>query len=192
MQEKCSHDGRKRKGLEGMATKGSEFFDELGVTIAKTAKGLGEKAELLYETQRLRSRISGEERLIGRIKEDLGNILYQHYLDGEELPDEQRILCEQIEQHKASIEEYKKKMASYKKKKVCPSCKRHVDQSVSFCPYCGAACPDEETEDKDEDVVAVVSPEDVVEEPANTEEGEEKQEESQEQTGSEKEEKKEA
>ena len=156
-----------------MATKGSEFFDELGVTIAKTAKGLGEKAELLYETQRLRSRISGEERLIGRIKEDLGNILYQHYLDGEELPDEQRILCEPIEQHKASIEEY------------------NVDQSVSFCPYCGAACPDEETEDKDEDVVAVVSPEDVVEEPANTEEGEEKQEESQEQTGFEKEEKKE-
>lgn len=165
-----------------MATKGAEFFDELGVTIAKTAKGLGEKAEVLYETQRLRGRIAGEERLIGKIKEDLGNILYQHYLDGDTLPDEQRILCEQIEQHKVCIEEYKKKMANYKKKKICPSCKRHVEQSVSFCPYCGAACPDEETEDKAGDVVIEVSPEEVAEEPVTAAQEGEKQEKTEEQT----------
>ena len=104
-----------------MAIKGTEFFDELGETIAKTARGISERAEVLYETQKLRSRISSEERLIGKIKEDLGNILYQQYLEGESLPDEQRNLCEQIDQHKGSIEELKKKMADYKKKKICPS-----------------------------------------------------------------------
>ena len=146
-----------------MAIKGTEFFDELGETIAKTARGISERAEVLYETQKLRSRISSEERLIGKIKEDLGNILYQQYLEGESLPDEQRNLCEQIDQHKGSIEGLKKKMADYKKKKICPSCGRHVDQSVSFCPFCGAACPDEEQETPDEDIVADVDLKETVE-----------------------------
>lgn len=130
-----------------MQKNNSEFWDGLSDSIAKTARGIGEKAEFLYETQKLRSRISGEERVIQKIKTDLGNIIYQLYLQGQELSEEQRVLCEQIEQHENCIERYKKKMSNMKKKKICPSCKRALDITVAFCPYCGVACPDEETEE---------------------------------------------
>lgn len=130
-----------------MKKNSSEFWDELSDSIVKTARGIGEKAESLYETQKLRSRISGEERVILKLKADLGNIIYQFYLQGQELSEEQKVLCEQIEQHENSIERYKKKMSDVRKKKICPSCKRALDSSMSYCPYCGVACPDEETED---------------------------------------------
>lgn len=152
-----------------MSKKGTEFWDELGGTIAKKAKGIGEKAEILYETQKLRSRISGEERSINKLKADLGNIIYQYYLDGQELSDEQRILCEQIMQHEECIERYKKKMSNIKKKKICPSCKNAVDMDASFCPNCGAACPDEETEEVCEEEQVTVEGVIIEETPENEE-----------------------
>ena len=38
-----------------------------------------------------------------------------------------------------------------------------MDQSVSFCPFCGAACPDEEQETPEEDIVADVDLKETVE-----------------------------
>ncbi|MDO4337988.1 MAG: zinc ribbon domain-containing protein [Eubacteriales bacterium] len=148
---------------------GTEFFDELGETITKTAKGLGERAELLYETQKLRGRISGEERMVHKTMEELGNILYKRYLKGEALDDEQRSLCEQIAMHKERILKYKDSLADMKGKKICPSCQRALDRDAAFCSYCGASCARPEEAD---DTVAE-APEEAFEEavPQEAEEG---------------------
>lgn len=130
-----------------MKKNGSELWDELSDSIVKTARGISEKAESLYETQKLRSRILGEEKVIQKIKADVGNIIYQLYLQGQELSEEQKVLCEQIEQHEKSIERYKKKISDVRKKKTCPSCKRVLDGDMVFCPYCGVVCPDKESEE---------------------------------------------
>lgn len=127
---------------------GSDFFDELGVTITRTAKEFGERAEALYETQRLRTKISGEERTINKLMAELGKTLYRAYVKGAELTDEQVSLCEKIDQHKELIERSKAEMAGRKGKKICPSCKQSVDNSVAFCPYCGAACSNPEPEEE--------------------------------------------
>lgn len=126
---------------------GSDFFDELGVTLTRTAKEFGERAESLYETQRLRTKISSEERTINKLMAELGRTLYRAYAKGEELTDEQVSFCEKIDQHKELIERCKAEMAGRKGKKICPSCKESVDKSVAFCPYCGAACPNIEPEE---------------------------------------------
>ena len=39
-----------------------DFFGSLGETLTKTAKELSGRAEEVYETQRLKNKISGEER----------------------------------------------------------------------------------------------------------------------------------
>ena len=39
-----------------------DFFGTLGETLTKTARELSGRAEEVYETQRLRNKISGEER----------------------------------------------------------------------------------------------------------------------------------
>lgn len=146
---------------------GTEFFDELGETITRTAKGIGEKAEQFYEAQKLRNKISGEDRIIDKIMADLGNILYKRYSDGDILSDEERELCEQIDQHKALILHYKDILAGMKGKKICPSCQAAVDRAASFCPNCGASVPTPEPEEEAGDVVdEVVEAEFVVEDAA--------------------------
>lgn len=141
---------------------GTEFFDELGETLTRTAKGLGERAELIYETQKLRNKISSEDRVIDKIMADLGNILYKSYASGAELEENQRILCEQIDQHFEQIAKYKEAMANLRGRKICPSCQTAVDKTVSFCPHCGAACPTSEAEEDAGDVVE--TPEETMEE----------------------------
>ena len=43
-----------------------DFFGTLGETLTKTARELSGRAEEVYETQRLRNKISGEERQINK------------------------------------------------------------------------------------------------------------------------------
>ncbi len=140
---------------------GTEFFDELGETITKTAKGIGEKAEHFYEAQKLRNKISGEDRMVDKIMADLGNMLYKSYVDGETLSDAQRALCEQIDQHKILIGKYKDTLADMRGKKICPSCQASVDREASFCPNCGASVPTPEPEEEAGDVVDEADAEDV-------------------------------
>lgn len=128
---------------------GKEFFDDLGAAVSKTAKEFGVRAEAFYETQRLRGKISGEERAIRRIMEDLGKTLYRTYTNGGELTDEQEELCRKIDRHKEAISRCKAEMAGKKGEKICPSCKAVLDGAVAFCPYCGAACSDVKMESED-------------------------------------------
>ena len=152
---------------------GKEFFDGLGEAITKTARELGGRAETLYETQKMKNRISGEERQIQKIMAEIGKIIYRRYLDGTPLEDSQKMLCEQIDQRMEKIARYKESLAGVKGRQICPSCGSSVDGSASFCPHCGAACPTRETEAEAGDVVEGTAEEvDVEEQPE-----EEKQEE---------------
>lgn len=142
---------------------GTEFFDELGETITKTAKGLGERAEMLYEAQKLRNKISSEDRMIDKTMADLGNILYKRYLKGEVLGAKEMELCAQIDRHREEMWKYKDSLANMKGKKLCPACEKAVDKDAAFCSYCGAACPTPEPEEEaDNDAVEV--PEEAFEE----------------------------
>ena len=133
---------------------GADFFDGLGETLTKTAREIGERAEQIYEVQKLRNRISGEERMVDKILTDVGNLIYKRFESGEEMEPEITVLCEEVRQHIRKIREYKRQAAGMRGQKVCRSCGKAIDKEVSYCPYCGTACvfeePDPETsEDAD-------------------------------------------
>ena len=132
---------------------GRDFFDGLGEAISNTARELGGRAENLYETQKMKNKISGEEKQIQKIMAELGRMLYKRYLDGVPPDEAQRILCEQIDQRMDRISHLKEGLAGVRGRKICPSCGSSVDGSAAFCPHCGAACPTRETEEEAGDVV---------------------------------------
>ena len=136
-----------------------EFFQEFGEAFTKTMRDIGERAESFYSEQKLRNKISGEEKQIRKIMEELGKIIYRRYKDDVPLEDMQRRLCEQIEQRMDRISQYKEAIAGVKEKKVCPSCGITVEAEMAFCPHCGAACTTKEQEEQAGAVVAEMTAE---------------------------------
>ena len=132
-----------------------DFFDELSDTITRTTKDLGKKAGQLYETQKIRSKISSEEQIVQKLKADIGNVIFEKYKEGAELDEALKGFCEEIQQHLDIIAGYRDSAAEMKGQKICPACGRHVDRSVSFCPFCGSVCPtpQPETETAEGDVI---------------------------------------
>lgn len=131
---------------------GYDFFDELSDTITRTTKDLSKRAGQLYEAQKIRSRLSSEEHMVEKLKCDIGNLLYRKYKEEGTADGEIRGLCEEIDQHMHIIAGYKDAAADLKGRKICPSCERAVDRSVSFCPYCGTPCPTPEPVKEDDTV----------------------------------------
>ena len=139
---------------------GTDFFDGIVKTFSKTTKELGKttkelgaRAEQTIETQKSRVKISGEERTIEKLKADLGDIIYKRHAEGEGIDGELSVICQEIDQHFLKIREFKDSAANLRGKKICPSCEREVDLSVSFCPYCGTPCPTPEPTESVEDPV---------------------------------------
>ena len=120
-----------------------DFFGSLGETLTKTAKELSGRAEEVYETQRLKNKISGEERQIEKAMAYLGRIIYKRYKKEIPVDDAQKALCEQIDQRMEQIEKYKTDISELKvkNKRFCPSCGSPLAKDDAFCSQCGAACP---------------------------------------------------
>lgn len=128
-----------------------DFFGNLGQALSKTAKELSGRAEDVYETQRLKNKISAEERQIDKIMADLGKIVYQRYKEEVPVDDAQKALCEQIDQRMEQIEQLRTDINELKirTRRICPSCGKEVEKNAAFCKFCGAACP---TQEEEEDV----------------------------------------
>ena len=50
----------------------SNFWDDLGNALTRKAKGLSSKAENLYEIQKIRNKLSAQERMIEKLMMDIG------------------------------------------------------------------------------------------------------------------------
>lgn len=130
-----------------------DFFGSFGETIAKTARELSGRAEEVYETQRIKNRISGEERQINKAMADLGKIIYRRYKDEIPVDEEEKAICEQIDERMMQIEKYKEEMNGVKGNRFCPSCGNVLGRTDAFCSRCGAACPIPEPEEAAGDTV---------------------------------------
>ena len=130
-----------------------DFFGSLGETLTKTARELSGRAEEVYETQRIRNRISGEKRQVEKVMADLGKIIYKRYKDGVPLDEEENALCEQIDQRMEQIEKYEEEMKNVKAGRCCPSCGNPLGRNDAYCSRCGAACPVPESEEDAGDTV---------------------------------------
>ena len=131
----------------------SSFWDDLGNTPTRKAKGLSSRAENLYEIQKIRNKLSAQERMTEKLMMDIGKMIYTRYEQGEAVDGETGAICEEISQHMLEADHYRDAIAASKGEKFCPACHKAVMREASFCPYCGAACPTAELEEKAADVI---------------------------------------
>ena len=131
----------------------SSFWDDLGNTLTRQAKGLSSRAENLYEIQKIRNKLSAQERMTEKLMMDIGKMIYTRYEQGEAVDGETGAICEEISQHMLEADHYRDAIAASKGEKFCPACHKAVMREASFCPYCGAACPTAELEEKAADVI---------------------------------------
>lgn len=148
----------------------SSFWDDLGNTLTRKAKGLSSRAENLYEIQKIRNKLSAQERMTEKLMMDIGKMIYTRYEQGEAVDGETGAICEEISQHMLEADHYRDAIAASKGEKFCPACHKAVMREASFCPYCGAACPTAELEEKAADVIEQADEE--LEEAAEAEETE--------------------
>ena len=131
----------------------SSFWDDLGNTLTRKAKGLSSRAENLYEIQKIRNKLSAQERMTEKLMMDIGKMIYTRYEQGEAVDGETGAICEEISQQMLEADHYRDAIAASKGEKFCPACHKAVMREASFCPYCGAACPTAELEEKAADVI---------------------------------------
>lgn len=131
----------------------NSFWDDLGNTLTRKAKGLSSRAENLYEIQKIRNKLSAQERMTEKLMMDIGKMIYTRYEQGEAVDGETGVICEEISQHMLEADHYRDAIAASKGEKFCPACHKAVMREASFCPYCGAACPTAELEEKAADVI---------------------------------------
>ena len=130
----------------------ANFWDDLGNTLTRKAKGLSSRAENLYEIQKIRNKLSAQERMTEKLMMDIGKLIYTRYEHGEAVDGEVGAICEEISQHMLEADHFRDAIAASKGEKFCPACHKAVMREASFCPYCGAACPTAELEEKATDV----------------------------------------
>ena len=131
----------------------ANFWDDLGNTLTRKAMGLSSRAENLYEIQKIRNKLSAQERMTEKLMMDIGKLIYTRYEHGEAVDGEVGAICEEISQHMLEADHFRDAIAASKGEKFCPACHKAVMREASFCPYCGAACPTAELEEKATDVI---------------------------------------
>ena len=131
----------------------ANFWDDLGNTLTRKAKGLSSRAENLYEIQKIRNKLSAQERMTEKLMMEIGKLIYTRYEHGEAVDGEVGAICEEISQHMLEADHFRDAIAASKGEKFCPACHKAVMREASFCPYCGAACPTAELEEKATDVI---------------------------------------
>ena len=131
----------------------ANFWDDLGNTLTRKAKGLSSRAENLYEIQKIRNKLSAQERMTEKLMMYIGKLIYTRYEHGEAVDGEVGAICEEISQHMLEADHFRDAIAASKGEKFCPACHKAVMREASFCPYCGAACPTAELEEKATDVI---------------------------------------
>lgn len=105
---------RRKNEEEAMADLKSKF-EQFGRVFAETVDEVGKKAEDTIEVQRLKSQISSMRRYNDRDLSDMGKIIYERYKAGEEVGEEFKSFCEEIEKRENEMEKLETEISRIKR-----------------------------------------------------------------------------
>ncbi|MFV0529217.1 MAG: zinc-ribbon domain-containing protein [Lachnospiraceae bacterium] len=124
-----------------------DFFKDLGDSVSRVARNLGEKTEGFIDGQKIRNKSATLQREVDKKFKEMGTILYNRYVGGEIIDEELADICDQITRDKVEIAKCKEDLASIKGRTVCPACGQQVDKGAAFCMFCGVKLDENDVED---------------------------------------------
>ncbi|MCI5648113.1 MAG: hypothetical protein MR332_01560 [Fusicatenibacter sp.] len=151
-----------------------DFFGSLGKTLKKTVGSVGKRTDEFVEIQKIRSRQHSLEDQEEKNYQDIGQIIYNRFLNGEAFDETVAGLCRDIIQLEKDIAACRDEVANRKGQNICPACGACVPKKAAFCMRCGAPIPVKEEPQEAEFADADVSEEESAEE-ATTEEASEEE-----------------
>ena len=140
-----------------------DFFGNLSKTLKKTVDTVGKKTDEFVEIQKIRTRQHALEDQIEKNYQDIGQIIYNRYLNGEAFDENLAGICKDITDLEKEIADCREDVANKRGRIVCPACGASVPKDAAFCMRCGAAMPEKEEEPEDAEFVHV-EPEEKAEE----------------------------
>ena len=147
-----------------------DFFGNLSKTLKKTVDTVGKKTDEFVEIQKIRTRQHVLEDQIEKNYQDIGQIIYNRYLNGEAFDENLAGICKDITDLEKEIADCKDEVANKRGRVVCPACGANVPKDAAFCMCCGAAMPVKEEKPEDAEFVHVEPEEEVSEEEKTAEE----------------------
>ena len=92
-----------------------DIFHDLGKTIEKVARQVGEKSEEVLESGKLNIEILKQEDAIRKLNRKIGEHVSAQYSKGQTFDEHTNALCLEIEEKKKKIEELRVKLGELKK-----------------------------------------------------------------------------
>jgi len=118
------------------------FLDNISKNISKrvteVAQVAAKKSSEVVEITKLNMSINAEEDKIQKLYEEIGKIIYDCFKSQEDVPEEIKEFCAEIQESENNIKKYKKRILELKSLKLCPNCGAELEGDENFCPQCGA------------------------------------------------------
>lgn len=126
-----------------------EFFNKLGDIANKTYQKTSKKTGEIAKEARIKMKMNENKSKINDLYEEIGKIVYQKYINKEEvkIAEDLNTYCNQIDELSKEIEKGQEEVLSLKNKRICENCYAEIELSSKYCPHCGFEQSEEERED---------------------------------------------
>lgn len=131
-------------------TNTTDFFENLGKSLSRTADKVAKKTDEFLTIQKLKGKISTLERKTEDTFLKIGEAVYQREEEGQSFDQEITDLCKEIVSLRAAILVCRDEIAAKRGNKICPTCGAHIPREARFCMQCGGVMPEDPFPEEEE------------------------------------------
>ena len=124
-------------------------FDEIKRNASGLAGRAAKKTGDMTNLVKLKFAVKSAEGKLSSVYEEIGRLFYNAERSGEDCTSDIAAYIMKADKLKADIAAYTKQIAKLRNIRICESCGNEIDETVSFCPFCGTK----------QEVLEVVEPE---------------------------------
>lgn len=126
-----------------------DFFNKIGDIANKTYKKTSQKTGEIAKEAKLKMKMSDNKSKINNLYGEIGKIVYQKYLNKEEvnISEDLNTYLNQIDELSKEIETCQEDILKIKNKRICENCYAEINLDAKYCPHCGFEQKEEQVED---------------------------------------------